>query len=500
MKMTRNTLNAGIREVFHHPNMHRPRSTFNRIALAFAAIAAYTSPSDASALADLAEAKNWTQIESVLAETVSVDEPQPDGTTALHWAVHHGHAPTVRLLLDKNADANAVTRYDIHVLSIACAANNDEIVKLLLAAGAKPNTALPGGETPMMTAARTGNAKSIAHLIQHGATLDATERNGQTALMWAAAKGHINAVESLINAGADLNATTKSGFTAMMFAAREGRTDVIQRFLESGIDVNSVIEPRKSGKRAPRKGTSALLMAVESGHFELAMFLIANGADPNDQRSGLSPLHAITSVRKPNRGEEPDGDPPPRGSGNMTSLDFVRAIVDAGADVNLQLETGKGGKAFLNRKGATPMLLAAKTADLALIELLVELGADPKRTNVDGCTTLMAAAGVGVRAVGEEAGTEPEVMATVQYFLDHGLDVNTVDDNQETAMHGAAYRCYPKVVELLARNGADSKIWNRKNASGWTPVLIGQGHRPGSFKPSPETVAALQRAMQVGTN
>ena len=65
--------------------------------------------------------------------------------------------------------------------------------------------------------------------------------------------------------------------------------------------------------------------------------------------------------------------------------------------------------------------------------------------------------------------------------------MNAVDDNGETAMHGAAYKSLPKVVQLLADKGAKIEVWNRKNKYGWTPLSIAEGHRPGNFKPSPET-------------
>lgn len=53
----------------------------------------------------------------------------------------------------------------------------------------------------------------------------------------------------------------------------------------------------------------------------------------------------------------------------------------------------------------------------------------------------------------------------------------------------------PKVVQFLADKGAKIEIWNRKNKYGWTPLLIAEGHRPGNFKPSFETIAALQHVM-----
>jgi ankyrin repeat protein len=242
---------------------------------------------------------------------------------------------------------------------------------------------------------------------------------------------------------------------------------------------------------------SALMLAVESGHFQLALNLVNQGADPNDQRSGYAPLHAVTWVRKADKGDNVEGDPEPRGSGDLTSIDFVRELIKAGADVNLKIEKGKSpGKCKLNRKGLTPLLLASRTADIELMNLLLESGADPKLTNADGCTTIMAAAGVGVVAVGEEAGTEEEVDRAIEILAELGVDPNVVDKNGETAMHGAAYRNYPSAVTTLANLGADSAVWNRKNKHGWKPHDIASGKRPGSFKPSPPTERALDAAMK----
>jgi uncharacterized protein len=447
-----------------------------------------------SPLVDAAEAGDWSRVKD-LVEQESINAVQPDGMSALHWAVFKNHLPMVKLLTSKNADVNLQTRYHITPLVIACENGFAEIAELLLQAEANVNHELPGGETPLMIASLAGNKSVVEQLIAHKAVVNTTERRGQTAMMWAAAKGNVDAVDALLSAGADLNTTTKTGFTAMFFAARNGHLNVVKQLAEAGVDINLAMQPSSSGGRSPRKGTSALMLAVESGHYELAMWLIQHGANPNDQRSGHTPLHALSWIRKPNRGEGVDGDPSPRGSGNLTDLQFVKAIVAAGADVNLQLKNGKSGKAVLGHKGATPFLLASKTADLPLLELLLVLGADPLIPNSEGCTPLMACAGIGVRAVGEEAGTEPEVINTLEFLIKHGADVNTVDDNRETAMHGAAYRCFPEVVNFLTDQGADAAVWDHKNKSGWTPALIAQGHRPGSFKPSPETVSALQKAM-----
>src|SRR5206468_8741357 len=143
----------------------------------------------------------------------------------------------------------------------------------------------------------------------------------------------------------DVRARLKSGFTPLLFAAREGRIDATRALLKAGVDPNEAIQTdRRAGGYAARNGMSALMLAVENGHFELAVELLKAGADPNDQRSGFAPLHALAWVRKPNRGDDPDGQPPPTGSGTVSSLQFVRELVRHKADVNLRLEKGTGGK------------------------------------------------------------------------------------------------------------------------------------------------------------
>ena len=458
--------------------------------------AAAVLPAANSPLADAVEKSDRTAIRVLLKKRADVNAPQVDGMTALHWAAYLDDLEIARLLMKAGADVKATNRYGITPLSLSCMNGNSDLVELLLASGADPNKTLRGGETALMTAARTGKAGPVKALLARGAKVDAKERRGQTALMWGAAEGHAEVVELLLKAGADFHtALPDSGFTPLFFAVREGRTEAARVLLKAGADVNETMQPRRISGKGPRKGTSPLILAVENGHFDLAVMLLEAGANPNDQRSGFTALHVLTWVRKPNRGDGDDGDPAPIGSGNLSSLQFVRKLVAHGADVNARLETGKSGKGILTRKGATPFLLAAVTADGAYMRLLVELGADPLLPNAENCTPLMAAAGVGTLAPTEEAGTEPEVLEAVELALALGADINAVDDNGETAVHGAAYKSLPKVVQLLAEKGANIEIWNRKNKWGWTPLRIAEGYRVGNFKPSFETIAALQQVM-----
>jgi len=453
------------------------------------------------ALVDAAERRDWKfireQLQQPSTQSSNVHATQNDGMTALHWAVHHGDLDTARRLIQAGAVVQATNQYGIPPLVLACSNGDGKLTELLLEAGADANTTVRGGETVLMTAARTGRSGPVEALLARGAHVHAQERRGQTALMWAAAEGHVSVVEQLLRAGADFRTSLPdSGFNAWFFAIREGRTDVVKVFLRAGADINQAMMPGKPTGKGPRKGLSPLLLAVENGHFELATVLLAAGADPNDQRSGFTALHALTWVRKPNRGDGDDGDPAPLGSGDLSSLQFARRLVERGAQVNTRLTAGRSGKGVMTRRGATPFLLAAATADTPYLRLLLELGADASLPNAENCTPLMAASGVGTLAPTEEAGTEPEVLETLELLLNRGADLDAVDDHGETAMHGAAYKSLPKVVAWLARHGAKIEIWNRPNKYGWTPLRIAEGYRVGNFKPSAETLEALHQVLR----
>lgn len=445
-----------------------------------------------------AEKQDWPAVSAQISAKADLNTTQADGTTALHWAAYHDKADIVTQLLAAGAKADVANRYGITPLLLGCQNGSEEIVWSLLNAGADANVKQRGGETALMIASRTGKPGAVKALIEKGATVDAQDRTGQTALMWAAAEGHAEVIDLLIQKGTDVNHRLKSGFTAQLFAAREGKAAAVRMLLKHGADVkDAIVTKEKTGGRDAPNGTSAVLLAMENGHFELAMEIIKAGADPNDIRSGFTALHALTRVRKPPHGDDEAGQPPPDTHGRLTSLDFIREIIKAGADVNAPLGPEAKAKAFgaISFNQATPFLLACRNADLPMMKLLVELGADPMRPNADGSTPLMAAAGLGCYAPDEEAGTEDECVAACEYLIHLGADINAVDKKHQTAMHGAAYKSLPKVAKLLSAKGAKIEVWNQKNDKGWTPLLIAQGFRPGNFKPSVPTIEAISQIM-----
>jgi ankyrin repeat protein len=465
------------------------------IALPLLLLVSLNAGAAAVGLIDAVKSADKAAIRSLLQQHVDVNAPEPDGTTALHWAVRANDLQTAELLIRAGAKVKTANRYGATPLYLAGMSGNAALIELVLKSGADANAALPDGETALMTAARTGKVDAVKVLLDHGANINTKEAaRGQTALMWAAAEGNADVIRLLIQRGADMNVRSNGGFTAFLFAAREGRIAASKVFLEAGASLNESLAPRggggggrgggggggRGGGGAAAEGPPAVpatpnvfLLAAANAHYELAAFFMDAGADPNAAPQGWTALHQVSWVRKVGVG---DNDPAPPGSGNMSSLDFVRKLAAKGANLNARVaRRPQMGTTNLNSIGATAFLLAARTKDVELMRVLAELGANPMLTNDDGTTPLMVAAGIGTSSPQEDPGIEPEVLASVKLALELGNDINAVDKNGETAMHGAAYKHVPSVVRFLAANGAKMEVWNQPNKRGWTPLRIVEG-------------------------
>jgi len=455
-------------------------------------------------LIDAVKTGDTMRVQHLISQGLDVNAAEPDGTTALHWAAYSNHIEIATNLLSAGAVANVGNRYGVRPLSLAALTGRADVVDALLDAGANPNSTLMEGETALMTASRAGNLEAVESLLDAGADPNAQERwKGQTALMWASAEGHATLIPTLVSHGALLDSRSKRGFTALLFAARQGQVDVVQTLLEAGANLDEQISINSTltaggveRRRSSEAGLNAFLLAAGNAHFELAAYLLDRGADPNAAPRGWTALHQLSWVRK--AGIAGSNDPAPAGSGDMSSLEFARKLIAHGADVNARVTTRPpAGITRLNFIGGTPFLLAARTADAEYMQLLAGLGADPYLTNEDNSTSLMVAAGLGTSSPGEDPGTEAEVLDAVRVALDLGLDLNAVDNNAETAMHGAAYKHLPRVVTLLAEAGADITVWNNQNTRGATPLDIAVGmHRGMNILSSPATADAIKVIMR----
>src|SRR5688572_8667794 len=299
-----------------------------------------------SEAADAAQRKDLPALRALLSKRANVNAPQPDGTTALHWATHWNDAETVKVLLGAGANPAVTNRFGASPLSEAALSGNADLLKLLLDAGADAKSvATPDGETVLMRAARSGSVDAVRLLLDRGADVNARERyKGQTALMWAAAERHAPVVKLLLERGADwrirgfdretrpprlsaassISPIPRGGFTALMFTAREGDIESARLMLDAGVDIN----------HGDVDNVTPLVAALMNKQYSLAKFLLDRGADVNVvDAGGRTALYAMIDIRNedwtamPNRPLEDQ----------LPSLDVVKALIDRGAKLDVPL-------------------------------------------------------------------------------------------------------------------------------------------------------------------
>lgn len=407
--------------------------------------------------------------------------PDADGTTPLHWAVYNSDAQQVRSLIKAGADVDARNDYGATPLTEAAETGNVEIIGQLLKAGADPQGSNEDGQTALMILARTSNIAAADLLLRHGAKVNAAEKwRGQTALMWAAAEQQPEMVKLLVRRGADVNARSTvnewkryvtaegrkqdrnpGGFTPLLYAARQGCLECVRALLKGGAKMN-VADP---------DGITPLLMSVMSMHFDTAKLLIEGGANVDKwDWWGRSPLYAAVDVNTIPTGGRPDR----LSTDEATSLDIIRLLLERGANPDARLRKfppyralgpDRGGDGVLTTD-ATPLLRAAKGADLAVIRLLLAHGADPNQAQVDGVTPLMALARVaaGRADTRGEYVTEEQAIEAARLLVAGGADINARSrpgvglQGQvvgRSAAEGAAAWGWSKVAAALVEMGAE---------------------------------------------
>ncbi|XP_061609443.1 ankyrin repeat and SOCS box protein 2-like [Phyllopteryx taeniolatus] len=276
----------------------------------------------------------------LLENAADPDAANRDRETPLYKACERDNPALVALLLNHGAAVDAKCFQGWTALHEAACRNNVEICQMLLKAGGKHSPKDNYGITPLFTAAQSGQVASLRLLVKHGADINSQAADGATALHEAAKNGHADVVEFLLSQEADANIAGKAGLLPLHIAARKGSDTVV-----------SMLMPATSKTRVRRAGISPLHVAAEHNRDDVLETLIRAGFDVNaqlcEERSRLyedrrsTPLYlAVVNY----------------------NVDNVRALLDAGADPNLDV--------------FGPLLVAARQGCIENVTLLVEGGAD----------------------------------------------------------------------------------------------------------------------------
>ncbi|XP_023224750.1 ankyrin-1-like [Centruroides sculpturatus] len=436
--------------------------------------------------------------------------------TPLHYASRYNHLAIVKLLLEYGAEINRRGEDDILPLHVASRyrrpsmspvtdevdASYSSVIGLLISRGASVNCKDRYGLTPLHYAAMRGNVMAAKELLQNPTiNIRVTDKQDMMPLHLAANYGNYKIVELLIEAGSPILVYDEQFQTPLHKAAAEGYSDIVELLLkvakEESLDIMKEIIAEKD-----EDDNSALHLAVEKGHFNVTKILLEHDADVNSSGEfRMYPLHLASTIG---------------------SLGIVKLLIEYNAQVNClnyQQETPLHRAASFNHKdiidylikhGAliecrcinhfTPLLLAAKEGHIDAIKILLENNADVsvvdrneksvvywlcERNHPEALKILLEDSFAPNLIFKEDAyennplhvAAEHGYADVLKILLEHGADIHSKNEDEETALHLAAQSGHRNVVKLLLET--NKSIVNAEDEEKNTPLHVAalKGHQ-----------------------
>jgi ankyrin repeat protein len=497
------------------------------------AVALPAGIASAGELVDAASGRNRPLALELIAAGADANEVSEDGTTAIHWAAYHDDVALARELVAAGASVDVVNEYGSTPLAEAAANGNSAMIALLLDAGADVERANADGQTALMIVARTNELEAARLLLEAGADVNRAETwRGQTPLMWAAAQSQPGMIRLLIEHGAlpdvrsmanewrQVSAETRrmyrptGGLSPLLFAAREGCADCVAALLDGGANPDF----------ANPKNVTPLIMALDNAHMDAARVLIEAGANVNKwDWWGRSALWAAVDQNRIPAGGRADR----RTADDTLPIEIIALLLAHGANPDLQLKMSPPYRSIVDDRGCdsmlttgmTPLLLAAKTFDVAAMQPLLDAGANFNLPNQAGVLPIAAAAGLGSsscdpRGYGggiphyETADVQDASIAALKTLIDAGADVNAQGpvvasagnrfggrNSGQTALHGAISWGWTDVIRFLVDEGARIDLRDGQGRTVYETAIGGGRRGRGDSDVDQGEIAALLREL-----
>ena len=269
---------------------------------------------------------------------------------------------------EQNSQKNKYFNTEDKLLHIFSWSGNAEVIRALMARGAKVYETYEYGLTPLHLAAYNGSESAVSALIAAGAEIDKPDERGLTPLHLAAYNGSESTVSALIAAGAEINKTDERGLTPLHILLKT--SDFFFKFSVFNDSLNHR-RLRSKGKVSEfgRSKLNSLSTQNENNKINLIKILLEKGADVNaPDKDGKTPLHLAIECKD-------------------TAL--IKLLLEKGADVNVPYKDGK-----------TPLHIAMSSKNLSFALVLLAYGANLYVEDSQGLTPLdEAKSAPNVRAI-----------------------------------------------------------------------------------------------------
>jgi ankyrin repeat protein len=349
------------------------------------------------------------------------------GTTALMWAVSEGHPDAAKLLIDAGADVNARSNY----VAAANGRGFEGRTPLANRTDGTPEEFASGWLTPLMFAAREGNVDVARVLVPARADIDAVAGDGKTALALAIFNGNYELASYLVDRKADVNKADAQRFTPLFWAVDRRNMEtapnfpwmvtadplpLIRQLLDAGANPNAIVNntPRaRMREGSPRiVFATALMRAAFAADLELVRLLLDRGADPKiisrDGETMVSAASGLAFIHGYHRGKSPE-----------ERLQVVKLFVELGNDVNQA-----------DDYGITPLMAAGNYGNVAIIQYLIDAGAD------------LSAHDLGKKNDGQFGSSVEPLMP-----IDYAIGVGTFVPNNAVIIHEDAVALMAKAMK-----------------------------------------------------
>ena len=394
----------------------------------------------------LATRQGWFKLARVLLEHgADANAENNDGKTPLHflsewWNDYERDGLDLTwLLLEHGADVNRRDKMNQTPLLLAIRQNWLNLVRILLKHGADVNAEGSNSKTPLHVLSESWKHYEsdaldlIWLLLERDADLNRRDKDNQTPLLLAMGRDWYKLARILVEHGADVNAENNNGKTPlhMLSESYMYKNDYIldhaRLLLEHGAEVNM----RDKDNQTP------LLLAMGRDWYKLARILIGHGADANaENKDGKTPLHLLLESR---------------GHDERDALDLTRVLFEHGAVENRR-----------DRDNQTPLLLALGRDWFNLARVLVAQGADADAVNNNGKTSFHLLSESRIH-------DEGDALDLVWLLLEHGMEVNRRDKDNQTPLLLAMGRDWFKLARILLEHGATADV---ENNDGNTPLHL----------------------------